>query len=524
MPRQIDAANPERSLQTIMNVATNRRGTLLVAPNTVSKAGFFRRIFTGGAEKADSVRHFQDLLTRTYPKSADRIAQLLEPATRDGRLTTGTAVRVYRQLHAEQKFRVQYPADAGTTEQKLAFEDRRALSTLTDPEVIRTVCDFAYKLADHIENSASFNDAYAEKFLNEHLGRKDYFPVHAGAHQIPKNKQGLLDYLRQTAGNNRPDKQVHLLSLLWSLPKAVGVAESRPEVQLLDRLYAVKVKEGKQHLETRTALTKGLQSLNKYAARLARVLETALGDPRNIQIALKYLEDAFNNEASHFRDRESVNRPRTPAEVLNFLRQEASSTQPDHSLLLTSFLKNYFEGALKENKDALSALNNLHAVLREMVPADSWAAVEHSVANAVTKRDTFGNTEISTNLMNGFLPHQKEREAVTVMQQPNARIQKFLGEGYPYISGFSGMTNAGTCIFPLLGESMNSEDGRRYSEALAAFIVGSGEHSYPETYKSLNLSLRYLQLGYEPPPPQGARAAANPLLTGQVLFGILPRA
>jgi hypothetical protein len=431
-------------------------------------------------------------------------------------------------LHAEQKFRVQYPADAGTTEQKLDFEDHRALSTLTDPEVIRTVCDFAYKLADHIENSASFNDAHAEKFLNEHLGRKDYFPVHAGAHQIPKNKQGLLNYLRQTAGNNRPDKQVHLLSLLWSLPKAVGVAESRPEVQLLDRLYAVKVKEGKQHLETRTALTKGLQSLNEYAAGLARVFENSLGVPKNLETVKKYLENAFNNEASHFRDRESINLPRTPAEVLNFLRQEASSTRPDHSLLLTSFCKNYAEAAAKKgvsgHKDGLPALNNLHAVLREIVPADSWAAAEHSVTNAVTKRDTFGNTEISTNLMNGFLPHQKEREAVTVMQQPNARIQKFLGEGYPYISGFSGMTNAGTCIFPLIGESMNSEDGRRYSEALAAFIVGSGEHSYPETYKSLNLSLRYLQLGYEPPPPQGVRGAANPLLTGQLLFGIAPRA
>jgi len=80
------------------------------------------------------------------------------------------------------------------------------------------------------------------------------------------------------------------------------------------------------------------------------------------------------------------------------------------------------------------------------------------------------------------------------------------------------MTNSGTTLFPLLGISMNSEDGRRYAEALGAFIVGSGEHSYPEVYKSLNLSLRYVQLAQPEPPDPATRAV--PLLTGQLLFGI----
>ena len=69
---------------------------------------------------------------------------------------------------------------------------------------------------------------------------------------------------------------------------------------------------------------------------------------------------------------------------------------------------------------------------------------------------------------------------------------------------------------------MNSEDGRQYAEALGAFIVGSGEHSYPEVYKSLNLSLRYVQLAQpEPPDPAKKAAALAPaLLTGALLFGV----
>jgi hypothetical protein len=90
------------------------------------------------------------------------------------------------------------------------------------------------------------------------------------------------------------------------------------------------------------------------------------------------------------------------------------------------------------------------------------------------------------------------------------------------------MTNSGTTLFPLLGISMNSEEGRQYAEALVAFVVGSGEHSYPEVYKSLNLSLRYVQLAQpEPPDPAQAKADAEEarrvaLLMGNMLFGVAP--
>lgn len=372
MPKPIAGQDPSVALRTIYQSAVDhQRGTIFVGDSQVSHRSALGRLF-----KANPVRHkqsidqFKLLLQQAHPGEAKAIDQLLTASYAKGRLTTGAVKRAYAFLNepAQHKFRIDYPQAALTDAQKLDFEDRKALAVLQDPKTIRTVCDYAQRLADRMESSEAFTDLHAELFLESHQDGAKEYPVFVGAKDIPRTKAGLISYLRETAAGSHSDKQVLLLSMMWGLPKQVAEAEKLEEVRLIDRLYAQKVKAGKQH------------------------------------------------EATHD-------------------------------------------------------------------------------AGAVTKPGTFGNTELPSPLMDRLMPHQKEREAVRVLPEPNPRIAKFLAQGKPYISGYSGMANCGSTVFPLLGDDMRSPEAKRYGEALAAFIVGSGEHSYPEVYKSLNLSLRHLQLG-----------------------------
>jgi hypothetical protein len=64
----------------------------------------------------------------------------------------------------------------------------------------------------------------------------------------------------------------------------------------------------------------------------------------------------------------------------------------------------------------------------------------------------------------------------------------------PYVSGPSGMANCASTIFSLLQKNMLSEDGKNFIEAMAAFIVLSGMHSYTEVYKAFNLTLKNIEM------------------------------
>lgn len=56
------------------------------------------------------------------------------------------------------------------------------------------------------------------------------------------------------------------------------------------------------------------------------------------------------------------------------------------------------------------------------------------------------------------------------------------------------MMNMTTALLDTLKmHPLEKETGKPFCEAMAAFIVGSGMHSYPEVYKALNLHLKLLK-------------------------------
>lgn len=375
MTRPLSGSDAATKLQTIFTSAHDHaKGTLFVSQNQVAhRSGWGRFFKRNPVSNTESLREFENLLKQAYPAHHQTIEALLQSAHHKRRLTTGTVQRVAQEVAKlakvdQGKYVFIYPPEARTDAQKLRFEDEYALNELQKPETIRTVCDFALRLADHLEKSEKFSDPYAEHHLNAHIDDAPLYPVHQAVSQIPKTKAGLIGYLRSTARSDEPDRQVALLSIMWKLSLGWAGTERLPAAERINDIYKLKVKPGKQH--------------------------------------------------------ESI------------------------------------DGA-----------------------------------DVTTVAGTLGNTRIPSEPMSRFEPHQKERESVRLIAQPNERVAKFLRAGNPYISGSSGMANAGSALFPLLGISMRSTEGKVYGQALAAFIVAAGEHSYPEVYKSLNLSLRYVEGG-----------------------------
>ena len=517
MPAPLNAKSAEQNLRTVLNTARGEgEGTVFVGENSVSRRGAWSRLFgLNPTTHQASIANFKALLQRTYPNSTGKIDAVLAASVTRGRLTSGAVIRAYMQLHDEHKFRIEYPGTATTDSAKLEFEDHRALAVLQNDKTRTVVCDFANRLADHIEQSQTFTDGKARTFLKAHLQRQSNYPVHIGAENIPKTKAGIVEFLRTTAASADDDRHVLLLSMMWTLPNGVGQVEKLPEADLISRLYKSKVVEGKQHVDKRAVFIKLTKELDSTAQKLAGNLTAEPLTDEQVSVLLKLSRP----DPSHLKQPGELPRPSTNSELINFLRAPASADDTD-AMLLKSFI------SLKLLKDGHTK-TRIQSLQSRLIANQTDQGFDR-IMGAVTRPDTFGNTEIASTLMNRIAPHQKEREAVSVNRSRNARVQKFLAEGNPYISGFSGMTNSGTTLFPLLGINMNSEDGRQYAEALGAFIVGSGEHSYPEVYKSLNLSLRYVQLA-QPESPDPANRAAVPdpaILTDAALFGLIaePRA
>lgn len=168
MPKPIAGQDPSTALRTIYQSAVDhQRGTIFVGDSQVSHRSALGRLF-----KANPVRHkqsidqFKLLLQQAHPGQAKAIDQLLTDSYAKGRLTTGAVKRAYAFLNepAQHKFRIDYPQAALTDAQKLDFEDRKALAVLQDPKTIRTVCDYAQRLADRMESSEAFTDLHAELF------------------------------------------------------------------------------------------------------------------------------------------------------------------------------------------------------------------------------------------------------------------------------------------------------------------------------------------------------------------------
>jgi hypothetical protein len=93
-----------------------------------------------------------------------------------------------------------------------------------------------------------------------------------------------------------------------------------------------------------------------------------------------------------------------------------------------------------------------------------------------------------------FAPFSRSVDYISVDPKTTApRIRKFLQKNKPYISGMSGMANMTGALLDRLGIGPMDKTGKPFCDAMAAFIVGSGMHSYPEVYKSFNACLKLLE-------------------------------
>lgn len=349
MPITLNGSTPEANLRTIVERAREHQsGTLYVGGDQVSHRTALGRVFKSAPlNPRTSIDNFKNLLAQTYPGLQPHIEALLAGDYQKGRLTTGTVDRVFRQLETAvaqsanqaggqdaprpvadvlpqpsvqstidaHKYRIAYHDGVQGRADRLRFEDQRALEVLQDPQTMQTVSDCALKLADHIEQSAAFTDAHARAFLKAHLQRGSLYPVHPEARTIPRNKAGLVEFLRTTANGNAPDRQVLLLSMMWMLPKKVGEAEGLREVKTIDRLYATKVYEGKQHVDLRQHMI----TLHEIGEGVAQALEADAGF--SDQNASALVQKHVAAQAAHLSRPDAVGLPATKTELIALLRQ-----------------------------------------------------------------------------------------------------------------------------------------------------------------------------------------------------------
>jgi len=108
----------------------------------------------------------------------------------------------------------------------------------------------------------------------------------------------------------------------------------------------------------------------------------------------------------------------------------------------------------------------------------------------------FGNSQSLTSPLfseENFYPFNRSINYIT--KKPDAQnktINRMQEQGIPYISGLSGMANMTCKILHALDIHPFSDLGKNFCEAMSAFIVGTGMHSYYEVYKSFNLYARDL--------------------------------
>ena len=121
---------------------------------------------------------------------------------------------------------------------------------------------------------------------------------------------------------------------------------------------------------------------------------------------------------------------------------------------------------------------------------------DHFVDNekGTIKNETFGNSRmVSSDSFNhkDFFPFARAIDYIEINPKTTkAKVRKYIDGQIPYISGPSGMANSGSTIFKLLEEDISAADSRSLIESMAAFIVGSGMHSYKEVYGAFNLTIK----------------------------------
>lgn len=481
---------------------------------------------------------FAKLLTRMYPRCETLIEQLLAPTNREEssltRETISNACLTMSSRHGL-LYRREYPSTQTSDEAKLNYDDKEALKTLKDRQTIQTVCDVSSQIADIIGDSPGFKDSDASAFVDILIEKKSHFPVHknalkTGDVQIQKLSSAVVRQITRSAAHDAMCRQAAQNALLTQMQEELHSENQRPQSnadsenngdatalarQIADVAQTLKDKKPVDVKDKRVGERfKGFMDAEKKLQKKAvqdtvkRLLNPSQQSAEEPSDSDRKIADTIKKERKRLAIGAAL---RTKNGLVAYLRNVAESENADRQVELLSALvwlpKLICQRSNNHRcKEFSGKLDTVYEVY--VKPSKQHDDLPKSTPDRLTRKNTFGNTRITSSLMNNVFPHQKEREAVQLRPNHDAKLSRFLNDGAPYISGYSGMTNLGSKLFLLVDQKPDSDQGKKYIQALTSFIVGAGEHSFPETYQSLNYSLNVIADFHESANPADSPSAS----------------
>lgn len=184
------------------------------------------------------------------------------------------------------------------------------------------------------------------------------------------------------------------------------------------------------------------------------------------------------------------------ADLAAFIETHASgNTRHGHVKLLSLlwYVTRGFPSSWQGIHHRISELDSLYKNIIEptrdyKVRKVSSPVISDRFGNAsVLKDDCFADEE--------FFPFHRALDYLSIdPTSRNPTVRNYLFKGKPCVSGLSGMMNMTGRLLEFLDlYPRDPELGVPFVEAMAAFIVGSGMHSYPEVYRTINLHLKLMK-------------------------------
>ena len=235
--------------------------------------------------------------------------------------------------------------------------------------------------------------------------------------------------------------------------------------------------------------SKQQQAVTNIAKRLANYLETIYTDQPNVidgvRIGTKY---GFIETIESFLMMSKGNYPiaylklDTFEDLLSFLKNEADSIK------LLSIMWTVFSSTSHGRN---GVINNVYG--NKILPTKDYTQDnKNKKAHNGTVQQFGSSGKVCADIFSDakFHPFARSTDYIQLNQNSDNKIvQKFINTNTPYVSGLSGMANLTCKILNNLNLNPFAEnnEARKFCEAMAAFIVGSGMHSYKEVYKTFNL-------------------------------------
>jgi hypothetical protein len=245
----------------------------------------------------------------------------------------------------------------------------------------------------------------------------------------------------------------------------------------------------------------GLEEINSESAvkatfEVAKLAAAHLEDGRNLQAGsedfVKRLNDAMGWYSGEYPVlKEGFN---SFHDLLDFLRMDYDTrSEGDHIKLLSVLwlLPRFVKDDHKKVEH--------YALYSELV-----TAAKSNITKSKEERgtpvvsDQFGNSrEVRSPIFANetFAPFSRSVDYISVDPSTTSPlVRKYIDDAIPYVSGVSGMANLTGSLLDRMGLELQEETiAKPFCRAMAAFIVGSGMHSYPEVYDSFNLTQKYLK-------------------------------